>query len=292
MAIQPESVFPSSSRKINSLNLNRGWRVLTYIIIGLGACIMIFPLFWAVIASFKSYSEILTNPLSVIPKKWIWKNYVEVFNAVPFHLYFLNTLKITVACTIGTLFTSAVAAYAFARLRFPGRDYLFMGYLATLMIPRQITLVPTFLLMRWLGLLDNHLSLILPGLFSAYGTFMLRQFFLSIPVELEEAATIDGCGYVRRFAQIIIPLSKPALATLGIFTIMAQWNDLLYPMIFLNSEEKRTLVMGLSIFRGDVDVQWNLVMAGVMLTSAPIVIVFLSAQRFFVEGIATSGLKG
>ena len=167
-----------------------------------------------------------------------------------------------------------------------------MGYLATLMIPRQITLVPTFIIMRWLGLLDNHLSLILPGLFSAYGTFLLRQFFLTIPVELEEAAIIDGCGYLRRFARIIMPLSKPALATLGIFTLMGTWNDYLYPMVFLNSENNRTLVMGLAIFRGDVDVQWNLLMAAVVMTSAPIVIAFILAQRFFVEGIATTGLKG
>jgi multiple sugar transport system permease protein len=167
-----------------------------------------------------------------------------------------------------------------------------MGYLSTLMIPRQITLVPMFLIMRRLGLLDNHWSLILPGLFSAYGTFLLRQFFLTIPVELEEAATIDGCGYIRRFIQIVLPLTKPALATLSVFTLMAQWNDFLYPMIFLTSETKRTLVLGLAIFRGDADVQWNLLMAAVVMSNIPIVIAFLSAQRFFVEGIATAGLKG
>jgi multiple sugar transport system permease protein len=254
--------------------------------------IIIAPLLWALSASFKSYGEIFTDPFGFFPKHWVWQNFVEVFKAAPFHLYFLNTLKITVACTLGTLFTSAVAGYAFARLRFPGRDFLFMGYLATLMIPRQITLVPTFLIMKWLGLLDNHLSLILPGLFSAYGTFFLRQFFLTIPVELEEAATIDGCGYFRKFAQISVPLSIPALVTLTIISLMNQWNDFLYPMVFLNSEQNRTLILGLAIFRGDVDVQWNLLMAAVMMVSAPIIIAFLFAQRFFVEGIATTGLKG
>lgn len=268
------------------------WQLFAYLVLGLGAVMMVIPLLWALSLSLKSYTEIFKNPYGFLPKLWAWQNYVDVFRAVPFHLYFLNTLKITVVCTVGTVATSAVAAYAFARLQFPGRDYLFMGYLATLMIPRQITLVPTFLIMRWLGLLDNHLALILPGLFSAYGTFLLRQFFLTIPVELEEAATIDGCGYIRRFAQIILPLTKPALATLAIFTLMGQWNDFLYPTIFLSSEAKRTLVLGLAIFRGDVDVQWNLLMAAVVMSNAPIVIAFLSAQRFFVEGIATSGLKG
>jgi multiple sugar transport system permease protein len=267
-------------------------KVFVHLVLGLGAVIIMVPLVWTVAASFKSYGELFGSPYGFLPKQWVWTNYSDVFRAVPFHLYFLNTLKITVVCTIGSIITSAAAAYAFARLNFPCRDYLFMGYLTTLMIPRQITLVPTFLIMRWLGLLDTHLSLILPGLFTAYGTFLLRQFFLGIPRELEEAATIDGCGYLRRFFQVILPLSKPALATLGIFTLMAQWNDLLYPMIFLNSENNRTLVLGLAIFRGDVDVQWNLLMAAVVMSSAPIVIAFLSAQRFFVEGIATSGLKG
>ncbi len=281
-----ENPKPSICKQVN------WWRLAIYLVVGIAALIMIFPLFWALIASFKSYTEIFTNPFGVFPKRWVWQNYVDVFKAVPFHLYFLNTLKITLACTVGTVATSAVAAYAFARIRFPGRDILFMGYLATLMIPRQIILVPTFIIMRWLGLLDNHLSLILPGLFSAYGTFLLRQFFLTIPIELEEAAIIDGCGFFRRFSKIILPLCKPALATLSIFTLMAQWNDYLFPMVFLNTENNYTLIMGLAIFRGDVDIQWNLLMAAVMMASAPIVIAFLSAQRFFVEGIATSGLKG
>lgn len=266
--------------------------LLAYFVLAVGAIIMLLPLVWSLSTSFKSYSEIFTNPFGLWPHKWTFQNFIEIFRAVPFHIYFLNTLKITLACTIGTLGTSAVAAYAFARLRFPGRDFLFWGYLTTLMIPRQITLVPTFILMKWLGLLDNHLSLILPGIFSAYGTFLLRQFFLTLPIELEEAAVIDGCGYLRRFFQIILPLSKPALATLGIFTLMAQWNDFLYPMIFINSDRNRTLTLGLAIFRGDVDVQWNLLMAATTLASLPMVIAFLSAQRFFVEGIAMTGIKG
>jgi multiple sugar transport system permease protein len=273
------------------VNLSLG-QTFAYAVLILGALVMLVPLVWTLFISFKSYTEIFGNPYRFIPHKWIWQNYRDVFQAVPFHLYFLNSIKITLACTVGSVFTSALAAYAFARLQFPGRDQLFMGYLATLMIPRQITLIPTFIIMRSLGLLDSHLSLILPGLFSVYGVFLLRQFFLTIPLELEEAATIDGCGYVRRFIRIILPLTKPALATLAIFIVLGQWNDYLYPMVFLNSELKRTLVLGLAIFRGDVDVQWNLLMAAVVMTNIPIVFVFLSAQRFFVEGIATTGLKG
>lgn len=267
-------------------------KIIAYLVLGIGSMIMILPFIWAVGASLKTYSEIFTNPYSLFPKRWMFGNYLQVFKVVPFHLYFLNTLKITFFSVLGTLITCAVAAYSFARLRFPGREQIFMAYLATLMVPRQVTLIPTFILMKWLGLLDNHLSLILPGMFSAYGTFLLRQFFLTIPHELEEAAIIDGCGFFRRFSLIIIPLAKPALATLAIFTMMNQWNDFLYPMVFLNSEQNRTLTLGLSIFRGDVDVQWNLLMTAATLSLVPVVAAFLSAQRFFVEGIAMTGLKG
>lgn len=267
-------------------------RTIAYLVLGIGSIIMILPFLWAVGASLKTYSDVFTNPYNLLPKRWMFSNYVQVFKVVPFHLYFLNTLKITFFSVLGTVLTCAVAAYSFARLRFPGRDQIFMGYLATLMVPRQVTLIPTFILMKWLGLLDNHLSLILPGMFSAYGTFLLRQFFLTIPHELEEAAIIDGCGFFRRFTLIIIPLAKPALATLAIFTMMTQWNDFLYPMVFLNSEQNRTLTLGLAIFRGDVDVQWNLLMTAATLSLLPMVAAFLSAQRFFVEGIAMTGLKG
>jgi len=262
-----------------------------YIILGLGGVTMVLPFLWTLLTALKTFSEIMTNPYG-LPRQWVWSNFIEVFRVVPFLLYFANTLKITAVCTIGTVATSAIAAYAFARLRFPGREVIFMCYLGTLMIPRQITLVPTFLLMKWLGLLDNHLSLILPGLFSAYGTFLLRQFFLTIPYELEEAAIVDGCGYVRRFVKIILPLAKPALATLGVIALIGNWNDFLHPLIFLNSEAKRTLTLGLAIFRGDVDIQWNLLMAATLLAILPMVAAFLLAQRFFVEGIALSGIKG
>ncbi|HLS89730.1 MAG TPA: carbohydrate ABC transporter permease, partial [Limnochordia bacterium] len=267
-------------------------RLFGYSILALGAAAMIMPFVWTVAASFKTYSDLFYNPYRLIPTEWTWSNYVEVFRQVPFHLYIFNTVKITLLSTVGVLITSSLAAYAFARLQFPGRDIVFMAYLATMMIPRQITLVPTFVLMKWLNLLDTHASLILPGMFSAYGTFLLRQFFLTVPRELEEAATIDGCGYIRRFTTIILPLSKPALATLGIFIMMQVWNDFLYPMVFIQTDELRTIALGLSIFRGDLDIQWNLIMAATTISIIPMTIAFLSAQRFFVEGIALTGIKG
>ncbi|NLG83620.1 MAG: carbohydrate ABC transporter permease, partial [Firmicutes bacterium] len=176
---------------------------------------MIGPFLWVISTSLKSYSELMLRPFAMLPEKVAWHNYPEVFKVVPFLVYIWNTAKISFLCITGVLITSSMAAYAFARLRFPGRELLFVAYLATMMVPRQVTLVPIFVLMRDFKLLDTHTALILPGLVSAYGTFLLRQFFLTLPKELEEAATIDGCGYIGRFTRVILPLSKPALATLG-----------------------------------------------------------------------------
>lgn len=250
------------------------------------------PFWWTVATSFKTFEEVYTRSYSLIPSRFTAENYVKIFTAMPFGLYFWNTLKVSAAVCAGTLLSSAMAAYAFARLRFPGRDLLFLLYLSTLMIPRQVVLVPNFILFKWMGLLDSHWSLVFTGIFTAYGTFLLRQFFFGIPRELEEAAVMDGYGYFSRFFRIILPLSQPALATLLIITLLQIWNEYLYALVFLNSETKRTLTLGLAILRGDMDVQWNLVMAATVVSIAPIVLIYLSAQRFFVEGIALSGVKG
>lgn len=253
---------------------------------------MVGPFLWVISTSLKSYSELIMRPFAIIPEKILWINYLEVFKVVPFLLYIFNTVKISLLCTVGVLITSSMSAYAFARLRFPGRDLLFVVYLATMMIPRQVTLIPIFILMRDYNLVDTHAALILPSLVNAYGTFLLRQFFLTVPMELEEAAIIDGCGYFGRFTRVLLPLSKPALATLGIFTLLLAWNDYLYPLVFINSPHKRTLTLGLAIFRGDVDIQWNLLMAGTFISILPMMVAFLLAQRYFVKGIALTGLKG
>uniref|UniRef100_A0A7V4TEN0 Carbohydrate ABC transporter permease n=2 Tax=Candidatus Caldatribacterium saccharofermentans TaxID=1454753 RepID=A0A7V4TEN0_9BACT len=252
------------------------------------------PFLPVIATSLKSYSELMLRPFSIIPQKVLWRNYLEVFQTIPLLEYLWNTAKVSFLCTGGVLTTSSMAAYAFARLRFPGKNVLFVLYLATMMVPGQITLVPVFILMRNFRLIDTHASLILPiwGLMGAYGTFLLRQFFLTIPRDLEEAAILDGCGYLGRFCRIILPLSRPALATLGIFTLLSVWNNYLYPLVFLNTPAKRTLTLGLAMFRGDVDVQWNLLMAGTIVSILPMVVAFLAAQRYFVEGITLTGLKG
>ncbi len=266
--------------------------LVVWLVILIVTAVILVPLLWAVGISLKSYAEVIkdvSNPFPKVPK---FENYVNVFKTIPFFSYFLNTVWVTVACCAGTLLTSSMAAYAFARLKFPGRDVLFLVYLATLMVPRQVTLIPNFVLFRMAGLIDTRLSLILTGIFTAYGTFLLRQFFLSIPRELEEAAIIDGYGYWARFSKIIIPLAKPALTTLLIITLLAIWNEYLYALVFINSETKRTLTLGLAIMRGDFDVQWNLVMAATILAIVPLLTVYVFLQRFFVEGIALSGIKG
>lgn len=272
----------------------KGMLLVVYTILCITSFLMFGPFLPVIATSLKSYTDLMLRPFSLIPEKVLWENYLQVFQTVPLLLYIWNTAKVSLLCTIGVLGTSSTAAYAFARLRFPGKNTLFILYLATMMIPGQVTLVPVFILMRHFNLIDTHAAIVLPiwGLMSAYGTFLLRQFFLTIPKDLEEAAIIDGCGYLGRFFRIVLPLSKPALATLGIFTLLSVWNNYLYPLVFLNTPTKRTLTLGLAIFRGDVDVQWNLLMAGTIVAILPMVVAFLIAQRYFVEGITLTGLKG
>jgi multiple sugar transport system permease protein len=253
--------------------------------------VMLGPLSWMVGTSLKSYEDVLKNPADPIPTRLNPGNYARVFSQIPFLRYLVNTVKIAIVGCLGTLVTSSMAAYAFGRLSFPGRDALFLLYLGTLMVPRQVVLIPNFIMFRVMGLLDNHWSLILTGIFTAYGTFLLRQFFLSVPKELEEAAVIDGYGYGRRFVSIILPLSKPALVTLAIITLLNIWNEYLYALVFINTDWRRTLTLGLALLRGDFDVQWNLVMAATAIGILPLVLTFLLLQRFFIEGIALTGLK-
>ena len=254
--------------------------------------IMFIPFWWTVATSFKTFDEVYTQSYSLFPNQFSLDNYIKVFQTIPFGRYFWNTAKVSVVVCFGTILTSAMAAYAFSRLQFPGRDALFFIYLSTLMVPRQVVLIPNFILFKWMGLLDSLWTLVFTGIFTAYGTFLLRQFFFGIPKELEEAAIMDGYGYFNRFFRIILPLSKPALATLLIISLLQIWNEYLYALVFINTDIKRTLTLGLALLMGDMDIQWNLVMAATMMSILPIVIIYLSAQKFFVEGIALSGVKG
>ncbi|MFO7957689.1 MAG: carbohydrate ABC transporter permease [Candidatus Brocadiia bacterium] len=221
-----------------------------------------------------------------------FENFRKALSMVPFARFFLNSLLVAVAVTLGQVTTSACAAYAFARLEFPGRNKIFVGYLATMMVPWTVVMIPTFVMMKVFGWIDTYWALTLPAMFSAYGTFMLRQFFLGIPKEYEEAAKIDGCGYFGIFWHVILPLSKPALATLALFTFIGSWNNLIAPLVFIVSEEKMTLPLGLTRFQGLRDTDWGALMAGSLMMLIPMLILFAIGQRFFTRGIRLTTGKG
>lgn len=267
-----------------------------FVLLLLGAVTMAAPFFWMVSTSLKEAGQVFVEAKvwwqEWLPSTFVWENYSKVWKVVPFARFYLNSIFVSVCVTAGQVVTSAMAAYAFARLSFPGRDRLFFGYLATMMIPGAVTMIPVFILLRYLGWIDSYKALILPGIFSAYGTFMLRQFFLTLPKDLEDAAKIDGCSYRRIFWHIILPLSKPALATLTTFTFMGSWMNLMWPLIVVDTHTKYTLPVGLAYFQGVHGTDWTLLMAASMMMILPILVVFLFNQRFFVEGIKLTGIKG
>jgi len=257
-----------------------------------GALVMLFPFLWSISTSLKGMNEVFTYPPKWMGETLKFSNYQHMTERFPFYRFFFNTLKITVIVVALQLLTSSMAGFVFARLRFKFREGLFGIYLATLMVPAQVTMIPTFLLMKYYGLLDTHWSLILPGIVSAFGTFLMRQFFSTIPASLEEAARIDGCTPFGIYWRIFVPLSKPALATLGIFIMLGTWNDFVNPLIFLSSMNKMTLTLGLANMQGLYSTDWPALMAATVITILPILIVFLAAQDLFVRGVTLSGLKG
>ncbi len=257
-------------------------------------CILfIFPFLWMALTSFKSPQEIFQWPPRMFPEEWSWRNYQEVLTAVPLLRMLLNSLFVAVAVTAGTLLFSSLAAYSFARLRFKGKDLLFSMYLGTMMVPLMVTLIPTFVIMRKLGMVDTYYALIIPGFFgNAFGTFLLRQFFMTIPNQLDEAARIDGCGYFGIYMRILMPLMKPALASLFIFTFMGVWNDFLWPLVVIQTESVKTITLGLASFQGLYTTKYHLLMAAAMISVLPVMVAYISSQRYFIEGITLTGLKG
>jgi multiple sugar transport system permease protein len=255
------------------------------------AVIMLVPLIWMVILSLETSSEAQSFPPVVLPTGMHFHNYVATWNSEPFGNFFLNSAMYSVATVAGNLLFCSLAAYAFARLKFWGRDVLFIVLLATLMVPLQVLLIPTFLIVKHLGLVDSVGGLIMPNLCSAFGIFMLRQFFRTLPIELEEAARIDGASRFGVLVRIVMPLSAPALATLAVITFMWTWNDFLWPLITIYSEHNMTLQLGLTTFEGVHQTNTALLMAANVMSMAPILLLFFIAQRWFVRGIATSGLK-
>jgi len=277
-------------KQVRAMTLLR--KGLAHAVLFIGAVTMVIPMLWMISTSLKDEGTIFTYPLHWIPNPIVWGNYARLFQVEPFALYLGNSFVYAVLATIGQLLTCSMAAYAFARLRFPGRNLIFMALLATLMIPDQVTIIPTFIIMKYLGWVDSLKPLIIPGWAGgAFGTFLLRQFFLTIPSELMDAAKIDGCSFYGIYARIFMPLAGPALATLGVFTFMWSWNDLFGPLIYLNTPSKYTVSIGLTFFQSVHYNSWALLMAGSIVSLVPIIILYVVAQRYFVQGIATTGLK-
>ncbi len=249
------------------------------------------PFVWMVLTSFKELQEIFAVPPTWWPREFTFENYVAAFEAAPFGRFYFNSLLVATVVTLGQLVTCSMAAYAFARMDFRGRDVLFYLFLGTMMVPAHVTMIPSYMVLDALGLVNTYGALIIPGLASAFGTFLLRQFFLTLPKELEEAAFIDGYGRWHVLWRIVLPLSRPALATLAVFTFMGVFNDFLWALIVINSEKLYTVQLGLSIFRDQYSTEWGSLMAGSVVATLPVLLLFLVAQKHFIQGIALSGLK-
>jgi multiple sugar transport system permease protein len=265
-----------------------------YLLLAAIGITMVLPLVWMISTSLKEPQAVFTLTPQWIPRPVHWASYVEIWRVVPFLRFFLNSVVVAVCVTAGHVFSSACAAYAFARLRFPGREPVFFAYIATMMIPGSVTIIPVFILMKWFGWIDTYWALIVPGIFNAFGTFLLRQFFLTIPQDLEDAAKIDGASPFRIFWRIILPVSKPALAALTIATFMGNWQSFMWPLLVVDSVEKKTLPIGLAYFQElyqFASPNWPLLMAGSLVAMLPIVLLFIFNQRFFLQGIRLTGVQ-
>ncbi|MEY8354862.1 carbohydrate ABC transporter permease [Lachnospiraceae bacterium 54-53] len=277
--------------KVKSTNYKIS-RCLLYVILLILTAVMLVPFAWMLSASLKLDKDVFIFPIRWIPENPRWQNYQDIWTKIPLMNFVLNTVKITLIVTFLQLLTSSFAAYAFAKLKFRYKDTLFMAYIATIAVPWQVYMVPQFMMMRNFGLNDSHLAIIFLQAFSAFGVFMMRQFYQGIPDELCEAARIDGMSEYQIYSKIMLPLSKPALSTLTIFTFVNTWNDFLGPLIYLKTEAKKTLQLGLKMFISQYSSEYGLIMAASVLSLIPVLIVFLSLQKYFVEGIAATGVKG
>ncbi len=277
--------------KVKSTNYKIS-RCLLYVVLLLLTFLMLIPFAWMLSASLKLDKDVFIFPIQWIPENPRWRNYIDIWTKIPLSKFVLNTVKITLIVTFLQLFTSSFAAYAFAKLNFKHKNFLFMAYIATIAVPWQVYMVPQFMMMRSFGLNDSHLAIIFLQAFSAFGVFMMRQFYQGIPDELCEAARIDGMTEYQIYGKIMLPLSKPALSTLTIFTFVNTWNDFLGPLIYLKTEAKKTLQLGLKMFISQYSTDYGLIMAASVLALIPVLIVFLSLQKYFVEGVAATGVKG
>lgn len=277
---------------INRTNTIAG-KIAIYFLLFLATIVFLMPFVWMISASLKTSQAVYEYPIRWIPQDPQWSNYVEVMKE-KFHIYYFNTFKIAALTTFLGIFTSSLAAYSFAKLRYPLKDHLFLVYLATIMIPIQAVLIPQFMLMKTLKLVNNHWSviLIMVSSFSPFGVFMLRQFFVTLPNSLIEAARIDGCSEIRIYAQIIMPLSTAGISALFVFYLMWSWNNTLLPVIYLFSKSLLPVTKGLLFFQTQFQQSYQLIMAGTVMSIAPLIILYFLAQKAFISGIALSGMKG
>ncbi len=265
--------------------------VFKWVLVAIGVVVAVVPFAWMLSVSFRTEADLFGHPASLLPREWTLHGYLGVWQQLPFLRLLLNTLVFAGVATALTLLLDSLCAYALARIRFRGRNLAFVLVIATLMVPFQVTLIPVFIELFHLGWLDTYQGLIVPRATSAFGIFLLRQSFLTIPTELDEAARIDGAGHVRIYAQVILPLARPALATVALLNFMALWNDLLWPLVVTSSPEMRTLPAGLTLFGGQHVTDHAVLLAGATISLVPLAVAFFLAQRYFVAGIATSGLK-
>lgn len=280
---------------MNNLHRRKLSNVITHAVLVLLGIVFLLPFLWMLSTSLKPADAIFELPPRWIPETIMWENYAKALTQIPFFKYALNTVFLTAMNICGILLSTTLVAYAFGRLKWRGRDICFSIMLATMMLPGQVTLIPLFVMYKHFGWLNSYLPLTVPSFFAAgavFYVFMLRQFMKGIPNELTESAKIDGCSHFRIFAQIILPLSKPALATVTIFTFMAIWNDFLGPLIFIDDRSKLTIALGLRAFQQQYTAQWNYMMAASIVSMLPTLILFFVSQKYFIEGISFAGIKG
>lgn len=278
------------SNKLKKFNIKE---IIAYLILSIGALSMLIPFLWMVATSFMTQKQIFSYPPELIPNPIVINNYYNVAKTIPIAQYFFNSAFVAILTTVGQIIIASMAAYAFARLKFKGRDVLFFILLATMMIPPQVNIVPLFFIMREFHWIDTHYALIMPGLFGGFGVFLLRQWFKGLPFELEDAAKIDGCNPFQIYLKIALPLALPALATLGIFTFITTWNSFMWPLIVTNSDSMRTLPVGLAVFKGSFreTTEWGQLMACALIAIIPVIGVFLFGQKYFIRGIMMGGVK-
>ena len=267
-------------------------KIIAHTILILGAVIMLVPFFWMLSSSFKTLGEVFVFPPTLFGERLVWENYTQISSRFDYFAYFLNSIKVSAWVVFFQVFTSATAGYVFAKMNFRGRDKIFTLYLATMMIPFHVTVITNFLQMSMYGLVNTLWSLMLPASVSAFGTFLMRQFFITVPTELVEAAKIDGCNPLYTFLRIAFPMAKSTIATLCIFCFMNVWNDYFTPLIYINDARKYTLPLGLASMKGMYSTDWPVLMAACSIVILPVVLVYISAQKYIIEGIAMTGIKG